>query len=140
MRIVDDHTVIWLNLSGSGNETAAHLRDVNRMTLMFCAYEGDMILRLYGSAQTLHPRDAAWDDHLSQFPAYASARQIFVMRIERVQTSCGTGVPFMRFEGQRGETELDPWYAEMKPEGVRAYWARKNTESIDGKPTGILTD
>lgn len=141
LRILDDQTLVWLNLSGSGNETAAHLRDTNRMTLMFCAFEGEaMILRLYGTAETVHPRDEGWDERFALFPNYASARQIFVMQIARVQTSCGTGVPLMEYRGQRGEAELDPWYAEMGADGLRAYWARKNVESIDGKPTGIFED
>ncbi len=63
LRVIDDNRIIWLNLTGSGNETAAHLRACNRMTLMFCAFERDaLILRVYGSASTLHPHDAGWDD------------------------------------------------------------------------------
>jgi Pyridoxamine 5'-phosphate oxidase len=138
LRILSDTKIIWLSLSGSGNETAAHLIESPRMTLMFCAFEGDArILRVYGKAKTIHPADTDWALHIAQFPAMAGSRQIFDLEIDLVQTSCGTGVPVMRFEAQRGPSELLPFYEEMGPDGVRAYWTRKNTLSIDGKPTGI---
>lgn len=139
LRVVDDQRVIWLNLSGSGNETAAHVRQLNRMTLMFCAFEGDaLILRVYGEARVLHPGDDGWDDLAGLFPVMAGSRQIFDLRIDLVQTSCGTGVPRMQFVEGRGDQELLPFYDNMGEDGVRAYWARKNTKSIDGKDTGIL--
>ncbi len=141
LRIKGDNRIVWLNLTGSGNETAAHLRDVNRMTLMFCAFEGDaMILRLYGKARALHPRDPEWDAALADFPLIAGSRQIFDLEIEMVQTSCGTGVPIMHFGAGRAETELVPFYRDMGPEGVEDFWRRKNSLSIDGKPTGIFED
>ncbi len=139
LRILSDTRVLWLNLSGSGNETAGHLLEQNRMTLMFCAFEGDaMILRLYGSAKTLHPRDAGWAEAAAQFPEIAGSRQIFDVQIDMVQTSCGTGVPLMEFRKSRVEEELAPFFADMGPEGVEAYWRKKNTETIDGLPTGIF--
>ncbi len=139
LRIVDDTRIVWLNLSGSGNETAAHLRDTPRMTLMFCAFEGDaMILRVYGQASALHPHDKEWDEAIADFPQIAGSRQIFDLCIDLVQTSCGTGVPLMDFKASRAETELVPFYEEMGPDGVRDYWRRKNTQSIDGHPTGIF--
>ena len=138
LRILSDTRIVWLNLSGSGNETAAHLREHPRMTLMFMAIEGDpLILRVYGTARVLHTCDAGWEEHAGRFPDMAGSRQIFDMGVELVQTSCGSGVPFLDFRGQRGETELLPFYEEMGPDGVRAYWQRKNTLSIDGKPTGL---
>ena len=141
LRILDDNRIVWLNLSGSGNETAAHVQATGRMTLMFCAFKGDaMILRVYGTARVLHPRDAGWAEHLGRFPGMAGSRQIFDLGIDLVQTSCGTGVPVMRFERSRGEEELLPFYEEMGPEGVEAYWRRKNKETIDGAPTGIFAE
>lgn len=141
LHIVDDNRIIWLNLSGSGNETAAHLLDTPRMTLMFCAFEGDaMILRVYGSAKTLHPRDVEWAAYLTHFSNLAGSRQIFDLEIDLVQTSCGTGVPVMRFEKSRAEDDLEPYYRDMGPQGVEDYWRRKNVQSIDGKPTGIFAD
>jgi len=141
LRIIDDNRIVWLNLTGSGNETAAHLRDTNRMTLMFCAFEGNaLILRVYGHATTLHPHDTSWDRAIAKFPPMAGSRQIFDMTIDMVQTSCGTGVPLMTFEKQRGPEELLPYYADMGEDGVQDYWRRKNIESIDGQATGIFGD
>lgn len=97
LRILGDAHIRWLNLSGSGNETAAHLRASNRMTLMFCAFEGNpMILRVYGQATTTHPRDADWEEKVADFPTLAGSRQIFDLRLDLVQTSCGS------CPGQRG--------------------------------------
>ena len=139
LRILDDSRIIWLNLTGSGNETAAHVRATGRMTLMFCAFDGDaMILRLYGQAKVFHPRDAAWQDMLAAFPDIAGSRQIFDLTIDLVQTSCGTGVPIMEYQRPRADTELVPFYAGMGVAGVEAYWERKNVTSIDGKPTGVV--
>ncbi|KLN61967.1 pyridoxamine 5'-phosphate oxidase [Kiloniella spongiae] len=141
LRIVNPNRIIWLNVSGSGNETAAHLLDVNRMTLMFCAFEGNaLILRVYGQAKVIHPRDNEWGEALSNFPEAAGSRQIFDMAIDLVQTSCGTGVPEMSFVKSRAEEELLPFYEDMGPEGVKKYWARKNIKSIDGHPTGIFSE
>ncbi len=141
LRILDDTRIRWLNLSGSGNETAAHLRASSRMTLMFCAFEGrPMILRVYGQARTSHPRDAQWEEKATAFSPLAGSRQIFDLKIDLIQTSCGSGVPFMRFVKNRGEEELVPFYEQMGPGGVINYWKRKNTVSIDGMATGILDD
>jgi hypothetical protein len=141
LRIVDDNRIVWLNLSGSGNETAAHVRETGRMTLMFCAFTGDaMILRVYGTASVLHPRDAGWDAAAADFPKLAGSRQIFDLAIDLVQTSCGTGVPIMEFRKSRGEEELVPYYEELGEAGVEVYWRRKNVLTIDGKPTGIFDD
>jgi hypothetical protein len=138
LRVLSETKIIWLNLSGSGNETAAHVRETPRMTLMFCAFEGDaMILRVHGKANVVHPFDQAWEEFAKNFPAMASSRQIFELEIDLVQTSCGTGVPLMEFKAERGPSEMLPFYEDMGEEGVRAYWKRKNSRSIDGKCTGI---
>lgn len=139
LRILDDRRIRWLSLSGSGNETAGHLRRCNRITMMFCAFEGDaMILRLYGTATVLHPRDVGWSAALADFPQMAGSRQIFDVAIDSVQTSCGTGVPVMRYEGERATTELTPFYEDMGPDGVDAYWRKKNVKTIDGFETGLF--
>lgn len=141
LRVLAPDRIVWLNLSGSGNETAAHLREVNRMTLMFCAFDGEaLILRVYGTARTLHPRDPDWPEHTALFPTIAGRRQVFDMAIDLVQTSCGTGVPRMDFVASRAEEELVPFYENMGEDGVRDYWRRKNLVSIDGKPTGLFGD
>ncbi|WP_317055461.1 pyridoxamine 5'-phosphate oxidase family protein [Roseovarius rhodophyticola] len=141
LRVLSDSRIKWLNLSGSGNETAAHVQATGRMTLMFCAFEGPaMILRVYGTAKVVHPKDGEWKEVISGFPEIAGSRQVFDLAIELVQTSCGTGVPIMNFQESRADKELVPFYEKMGENGVRDYWRRKNTQTIDGKPTGILDD
>jgi len=141
LKVANGNRIVWLNLTGSGNETAAHLADTNRMTLMFCAFEGDaQILRVYGQAKIIHPRDSLWTTTLAEFPELAGSRQIFDLSVDMVQTSCGTGVPIMSFAKSRAEDELVPYYEDMGPEGVKNYWRRKNSLSIDNKPTGIFND
>jgi len=139
LKVLSDKRIIWLNLTGSGNETAAHVQENGRMTLMFCAFEGDaLILRVYGQASVVHPRDDGWDELSEYFEDYAGRRQVFDLTIEKVQTSCGTGVPIMPLQESRGEEELLPFYQELGPDGVQKYWKKKNTTTIDGKDTGIL--
>lgn len=137
LQVLSLERIVWINLTGSGNETAAHVAENPRMTLMFCAFEGDpMILRVYGQAQVLHPHDQAWEDATARFPPMAGQRNLFDLTIEMVQISCGTGVPVMPIERERGPSDLLPYYADLGPEGVSAYWQRKNRLSIDGKETG----
>ena len=141
LRVLDHHRLRWLNLSGSGNETAGHIRQSNRITLMFCAFDGDaLILRVYGKAKIIHPRDSEWEEAIADFPAMAGSRQVFDVTIDNVQTSCGTGVPVMTYERNRAETELVPYYDELGPDGVDAYWRKKNVETIDGFQTGLFED
>jgi hypothetical protein len=141
LRILDDNRLLWLNLSGSGNETAGHIRLQNRITLMFCAFDGDpLILRLYGTARVIHPRDADWDEMIGQFPKMAGSRQLFDVSVEALQTSCGSGVPEMAFKRDRVPDDLVPFFDEMGPDGVKDYWRRKNTETIDGFDTKLFED
>lgn len=134
LRVLDANTVVWLNLTGSGNETAAHLRESDRMTLMFCAFDGDpLILRLYGHARAIHPRDTEWSQYIGLFPAIPGARQIIHLSIDSTQTSCGFGVPLYQYTGQR--TLLPEWATKKGPEGIQQYWEDRNAVSIDGKPT-----
>jgi len=141
LKVMSEKPILWLNLTGSGNETAAHVLENQRMTLMFCAFEGDArILRVYGKASVLHPRDNEWGEFLANFPKLAGSRQVFNLSIDLVQTSCGTGVPIMPVQESRGETELVPFYDKMGEEGVKAYWKKKNTRTVDGKPTGIFDE
>ncbi|MCB0013125.1 MAG: pyridoxamine 5'-phosphate oxidase family protein, partial [Anaerolineales bacterium] len=102
LRVLGPNRVIWLNVTGSGNETAAHLAQNNRITIMFCSFDkAPLILRLYGTAQTVHQRDDAWSELYAHFPDYLGARNIFDVTVESVQTSCGFAVPFMEFAGER---------------------------------------
>ena len=136
LRILDPHTLLWLNTTGSGNETAAHVRETPRMTLMFCAFEGrPLILRLYGRATVIHPRDPEWPVLLGHFPSLPGARQIFRLEVELVQTSCGMAVPLFDYQGER--EALNDWARNKGPAGIEAYWREKNATSLDGKPTGI---
>ncbi len=137
LRVLDDQTVVWLNGTGSGNETAAHLLQNPRMTLMFCAFEGNpLILRLYGKAEVYHPRDAAWNAYIGLFPTLLSARQIFKLHVEMVQTSCGFGVPLYSYEGDR--QQMHDWAERQGEADIQAYWEEKNTLSLDGQPTRIF--
>ena len=139
LRIIDANHVHWLNLTGSANETAAHLLENSRLTMMFCAFTGDpLILRLYGHAQILTPSNPLWESSLSHFPLSAGARQIIAMHIELVHTSCGFGVPLMQYQGQR--EQLPRWIEKKGEAGIREYQKRNNTVSINGKPTDIQPD
>jgi hypothetical protein len=135
-RVISHSQIMWLNLTGSGNETAAHVLDNGRMTVMFCSFDKQpLIMRLYGTARVIHSRDEAWNKLISQFPDYTGARQIFVQDVQMVQTSCGFAVPYYEFTGQR--PTLDKWAINKGRVGIEQYWKDKNTRSLDGKPTGI---
>ena len=137
LRVLSPNRAIWLNLTGSGNETAAHVQLDARMTLMFCAFEGaPLIMRLYGTAKVIHQNDAAWNELIAQFPALPGARQIFDLTIDLVQTSCGFGVPNFDFTGERDT--LNEWANKKGPDGIRQYWGDKNQTSLDGLPTHIV--
>jgi hypothetical protein len=135
-RVLGPNRVVWLNGTGSGNETAAHLLDTNRMTVMFCSFAREpLILRLFGSARTIQPGDDDWDEMAGLFPPMPGARQVYDVDVDLVMTSCGYGVPLMETTAQR---ELMPTWATKKgPEGLAAYHAEKNTRSLDGLPTGL---
>lgn len=136
LRVTSPDQVVWLNATGSGNETAAHVLDTPRMTVMFCSFVREpLILRLYGTARVVHDTDSDWHDLVALFPPMLGARNIFVLSIDLVQTSCGYGVPEFEFVGQR--TMLDTWAAKKGPNGLVAYQQEKNRFSIDGFPTGL---
>lgn len=136
LRVLGPDRVVWLNGTGSGNETAAHLLDVPRMTIMFCSFDAKpLILRLYGTARAIHAGDAEWTDLLALFPPMQGSRNIFVLDIDLVQTSCGFGVPFMDFQADR--ENMAQWAAKKGADGVAAYQQEKNRVSLDGLPTGL---
>ncbi len=136
LRILDPHTVAWLDLVGSGNETAAHLQENGRVTLMFCAFQGEAkILRLYGRGETLLPGSDGWNTLRSRFDDLAGVRQIVRVDVERIQTSCGFSVPFMEFRGER--RELLEWAEKKGPEGLAEYQEKNNTRSIDDLPVRV---
>lgn len=137
LRVLGPNKVIWLNLTGSGNETATHLLENNRMTLMFCSFDvKPLILRLYGTAKVYHPRDKAFNNHIDSFPKYVGSRQIIELDIELVQSSCGFSIPFMELKGER--KTLSRWAAKKGQENIEDYWKERNSVSLDGHSTGII--
>lgn len=138
-RVLGPNKVAWLNGTGSGNETAAHIRQVPRMTIMFCSFEHKpWILRLYGTPRMVQPGDAEWDELLALFPPMLGSRQIFVVDVDEAMTACGYGVPLYSFEGDRETMHL--WAQKKGPDGVVKYQHEKNEVSIDGFDTGLRTD
>ncbi|HFE65782.1 MAG TPA: pyridoxamine 5'-phosphate oxidase family protein [Chloroflexi bacterium] len=138
-RVLDGGRVAFMNLTGSGNETAAHLADDGRITIMFCSFdEKPLILRLYGHAQAIHHYDQAWNDFVHLFPESAGNRNIILMTVHSVQSSCGFGVPLYEYLDERG-TLAKTTEAKGK-DGIQKYWVEKNQISIDGLPTYVLAE
>lgn len=139
LRVTGPAEVVWLNLTGSGNESAAHVLENGRMTIMFCSFgKQPLIMRLYGTASVVHSRDDGWAELLSLFPEQPGARQIFRLRLDMVQTSCGYAVP--RYELKQERLTLKKWAEQKDSAAIEQYWLEKNTLSLDGMPTGILDD
>lgn len=138
-RCLDPNTVAYLDLTGSGNESAAHLQQNGRMTIMFCSFsEKPLILRLYGQGRTIRPRYPDWSKFYNLFDPQPGARQIVVLKIDSVQTSCGYGVPMFEFLQER--PTLSEWAHKKGESGIHQYWEAKNQTSIDGLPTHLLAD
>lgn len=134
--ILSPTQVAYLDLTGSGIETAAHLLADGRLTLMFCSLEdAPLILRLYGRGSLRRPEDADWDSVYRLFPPLPGARQIVILDIDSVQTSCGFGVPRYTYCGERDE--LVNWAVKKGADGLRQYRAEKNRLSIDGLPSQL---
>jgi hypothetical protein len=140
--VLDDMTVAYLDRTGSGNETAAHLKADGRLTLMFCAFDGPPnILRLYGRGEIVRRGSPASGDILDRAfsgEEPAGARQIVRLHVDRVQTSCGYGTPLFDYRGER--PSLDNWSRAKGEEGLEAFRREKNVVSIDGLPTGLFED
>ena len=138
LRILSPNCILWLNLTGSGNETAAHLALDPRMTLMWCSFATrPLILRAYGTARTIHPRDADWPPLAAHLPDQPGTRQIYDVTVDLVQTSCGYAVPLLDY---REERPILRHRAEDKgAQGLQTYWSDQNRRSLDGLPTGIDT-
>ena len=135
-RVLSPNRVAYLDLTGSGNETSAHLRQNGRITLMFCAFAGPpKILRLYGRGETVLPSDTRWSELLPRFGERPGARQIIVAEIDLVQTSCGFGVPLYDYVGQRDT--LSRWAGVKGESGLETYRSEKNAHSIDGLVTPL---
>ena len=132
-RILDDRTVAYLDLTGSGVETIAHLRQNRRITLMFCAFEGPpRIIRLYGAGDVILPTDPPWRDLVGQFPDTPGARSIIRVGVDRISSSCGFAVPFLAFQEERDT--LRRWAEKKGPDELPRYHQERNALSIDGLP------
>lgn len=136
-RVLDAHRAIYLDLTGSGNETAAHLLDNGRITIMFCSFDkAAMIVRLYGSGRVIRPGDPEWENYLAQFPPEPGVRQIMEISVERAMNSCGYAVPRMSEDGvEERDTLRKYWLKDGRDPDT--YQREHNTRSIDGLPTGI---
>lgn len=138
-RCLDNKTVAYQDLTGSGNETSAHLNEDSRMTIMFCSFsQKPLILRLYGHGKVIRPRHEEWSTFYSHFTPLPGERQIVVLSVDSVQTSCGYGVPIYEFQEER--KSLMEWAIKKGEQGVHEYWEAKNLKSIDGLPTKLLED
>lgn len=138
-RCIDNKTVAYLDLTGSGNETAAHLYEDGRITLMFCSFsDKPLILRLYGQGRVINFRDKEWQIFYPLFSSVPGERQIMVIDIELAQTSCGTGVPIYELKAER--QAIIEWANKKGEQGLYEYWKMKNIKSIDGLPTKLLED
>ena len=134
-RVLGPHRVAYLDQTGSGVETVAHLRENGRVVVMFCAFGGPpRIVRLHGRGRAITAGQEGFADASARFPGHdgAGVRAVITVDIERVSDSCGYAVPLMDFEGHR--PTLDEWVERRGREGVERYWAEKNATSLDGLP------
>lgn len=132
-RILDAITVAYLDLTGSGVETIAHLRDNGRITLLFCAFEGPpKIVRLYGRGEAVLPDDDGFAELAARFPPLPGTRSVIRVHLDRVSDSCGYSVPTYRYVGERNQ--LTAWAERKGDEGLDTYRRERNVRSIDGLP------
>ncbi len=131
--ILDDNRVCYLDLTGSGAETIAHVRENGRITFMFCAFTGKPnIVRFYGQGEVVRPGDEQWDELHALFDHVAGTRSIIVADVDRTSTACGYAVPFMDYVEDR-ERLVEHW-TDKTPDDMDEYWEKKNSASIDGLP------
>lgn len=136
LRILSANRVAYLDLTGSGNETSAHIDENGRITVMFCAFEGaPNILRLYGTGTVVLPGSSKWEALYPLFTPLPGARQMIDIDIHKVQTSCGYSIPFLSYTGERDT--LQRWSVQQGEEGLKKYRQEKNVKSIDGMPTPL---
>lgn len=133
-RCLGSSKVAYLDLTGSGNETSAHLAENARITIMFCSFgPKPLILRIYGSGRVVMPNDPEWPGFFAHFEACSGMRQIIAVDVESVQTSCGFAVPEFDFKAER--QMLVQWAEHRGPEQLKEYRREKNQISIDGLPS-----
>jgi hypothetical protein len=137
LRVLDEQTIAWLDLTGSGNETAAHIKHDGRLTVMLCSFDAEpLILRLYGRGSLVFPHQADWGAAAAPFPALPGARQVVRLHVESLQTSCGFGVPVA--QGMAERPRLVGWCTKLGEDGLADYRRRKNVRSIDGLPSDTV--
>ena len=133
LKVVGSQQVAYLDLSGSGAETVAHVKQINRITVMWCAFEGPpTIVRIHGTARIIPRGHAEWDQWYALFDDNVGARAIVVVDAQRISDSCGMGVPLMDYTADR--TQLDRWAKGKGEAGLKDFWERRNTLSLDGFP------
>ncbi|CAN5733230.1 pyridoxamine 5'-phosphate oxidase family protein [soil metagenome] len=133
LRVLGPKHVAYLDLTGSGAETIAHLRENGRITVMACAFDGPpRIVRLYGRGEVIPLDDDRFAALAEHFPSLPGARAVINVDVERISSSCGFGVPLMDLVGDR--SRLADWADKKGPDGLADYRTDKNTESIDGLP------
>ncbi|MFM2293682.1 MAG: hypothetical protein RLZZ350_95 [Verrucomicrobiota bacterium] len=132
-KILDPLSVAYLDYTGSGAETAAHLKDNGRIVIMFCAFDGPpQIVRLHGRGEVIEPTHAEFATLAAHFPANPGVRAVVRIAVSRVSVSCGFSVPFFDYRNHRDT--LDKWAETKGGEGIRVYRREKNQRSIDGLP------
>lgn len=139
LRILSDHRVAYLDLTGGENETAAHVAENGRLTLMFCSFhDKPLIVRLYGKGSIVRKQDPEWDELHAHFTSIPGERQIVVLDIESIMSTCGFAVPLFDYQGERGN--LRDWSSQMGEEKLDEYRHKRNEQSIDGLPTFLFED
>ncbi|MDE3177435.1 MAG: pyridoxamine 5'-phosphate oxidase family protein [Pseudomonadota bacterium] len=137
--VLGPNAVAYLDCTGSGNETRAHLLANPRLTIMFCAFDGDpVVLRLYGQGRSHLRGGADYAALLPHFEEMPGARQIVTLDVDLVQTSCGMAVPLYDFRDER--QNLVRYWTRQGLDGLRKYWGKKNMASIDGLPTQLAPE
>ncbi len=136
-RILNNKRVAYLDLTGSENETAAHIGENGRLTIMFCSFDAlPLIVRLYGTGTVVRPIDAEWSELQPLFPPLSGERQIIVSDIDSILSTCGFAVPFFEYKGDR--SMLTDVLCKMGEEGITEYRHEHNERSIDGLPTHLF--
>ena len=139
LRVLAPNRIAWLNLTGSGNETASHVQENTRMTVMWCSFDSKpMIMRAYGQAKAYHAYDPEFAELSGLWSERHGQRQVFVLDVESLQTSCGFAVPLMELVSER--QVLRDWSDKQGKEGIQKYWRDRNQSTIDGAPTRVLPD
>lgn len=137
LRVLNNNRIIWINSTGSTNETSSNIQRDNRMTIMFCSFEKQsLIVKLFGKAKVVHKNDAEYKELESLLPKISGTRQIFDFDLELVITLCGSAVPYFEYQEQR--EELNEYWDKAGENGLKDYWKKKNTISLNGYETNII--